>query len=138
MARTIRNERRWKNRALVRERDARRARRLWLTLALLVGALLPAGFYLYEQNTCLQLSYEIESIEGQREQLAEAERRLKVRHADVASMQRIERWAARQQLTRPSAEEIVIVPYEDPGSDTMLARAPDGAQENARRAKRFE
>ncbi len=104
-----RNERRWKNRPLVRERDAPRARRLWITLALFAAALAPAGLYLYEQNSCLQLSYEIESIDRQREDLKELERRLEVRHAGVASMQSIERWAARRTLERPGAEEIVVL-----------------------------
>ncbi len=134
-----RNERRWKNRPLVRERDAQRARRLWVTLALFVAALAPAGIYLYEQNSCLQLSYEIESIDRQREDLNELERRLEVRHAGVASMQSIERWAARRNLERPAAEEVVVWPYEDVVGDTMLARVPEGTAEPApRRARRFE
>jgi cytochrome c-type biogenesis protein CcmE len=134
-----RTNRRWKNRHLVRERDAQRARRLWATLALVVAALAPGGLYLYEQNSCLQLSYEIESIEGQREQLAEAERRLEVRHAGVASMKSIERWAAKQRLERPTPEEIVVVPYEAVNDDPMLARVPDGTIETApRRPRRLE
>ena len=118
--------RRWKNRALIRERDAQGARRLWITLALVGVALAPAGLYLYAQNSCLQLSYELEEIERQREMLAEGERRLKVKHAGVASMQSIERWAARQRLTRPEPEEIVVVPYEIQNADTKLAHAPEG------------
>ena len=134
-----RNERRWKNRPLVRERDAQRARRLWVTLALFVAALAPAGIYLYEQNSCLQLSYEIESIDRQREDLKELERRLEVRHAGVASMQSIERWAARRNLERPAAEEVVVWPYEDVVGDTMLARVPEGTAEPApQRPRRFE
>jgi hypothetical protein len=118
----------WKNRALIRERDAQRATRLWIALALLAIALAPAGFYLYEQNSCLELSYEIADIERQRELLAEGERRLEVTRAGVASMQSIERWAARQRLTRPAPEEIVVVPYETQGIDTRLARVPDGLE----------
>ncbi len=134
-----RNERRWKNRPLVRERDAQRARRLWVTLALFVAALAPAGVYLYEQNSCLQLSYEIESIDRQREDLDELELRLEVRQAGVASMQSIERWAARKRLARPSDEEIVIVPYEETVGDTMLAGVPEGTVEPAPdRPRRFE
>ena len=134
-----RNERRWKNRPLVRERDAQRARRLWVTLALFVAALAPAGIYLYEQNSCLQLSYEIESIDRQREDLKELERRLEVRHAGVASMQSIERWAARRNLERPGAEEIVVLSYDDVDGDTMMARVPEGTAEPAPRpARRFE
>jgi hypothetical protein len=132
-----RTERRWKNRQLVRERDVQRARRLWVTFALFVLALAPAGIYLYEQNSCLQLSYEIESIDRQREDLAELERRLEVRHAGVASMQSIERWAARKRLERPSEEEIVIVPFEDAVGDTMLARVPEGTDEPSA-PRRFE
>lgn len=134
-----RPERRWKNRPLVRERDAQRARRLWVTLALFVAALAPAGIYLYEQNCCLQLSYEIESIDRQREDLDELERRLEVRHASAASMQSIERWAARKNFERPAAKNIVVVPYEDAVGDTMVARVPKGTAEPApRRARRFE
>jgi cell division protein FtsL len=120
--------RRWKNRALIRERDKQGARRVWMMLALLAVALAPAGVYLYEQNSCLQLSYEIEVIERQRDQLAEAERRLEVTRAGVASMQSIERWAARKRLTRPAPEEIVVVPYEVQDIDTRLARVPDGRE----------
>jgi len=137
MARMNRNDRRWKNRALVRELDALRAKRLWITLALVAVALAPAGFYLFEQNSCLQLSYEIESVESQRERLEEAERRLEVRLAGVASMQSIEHWAALQRLTRPSAEEVVVVPYETRDDDTMMARVPDGDVAPSR-AWRFE
>lgn len=139
MAGPTRNDRRWKNRALIRERDAQRARRLWITFALAVVALAPAGIYLYEQNSCLELSYGVASIERQREQLAEVERRLEVRRAEVASMQSIERWAARQSLTRPTPEEIVVVPHEIVSGDTQLARVPDRISEPAsRRARRVE
>jgi len=139
MANNDRTNRRWKNRHLVRERDTQRARRLWATLALVVVALTPAGLYLYEQNCCLQLSYEIESIENQRKKLAEAERRLEVLHAGVASMKSIEHWAARQDLERPAPEEIVVVPYETTMGDPMMARVPAGHTESApRRPRQFE
>jgi len=134
-----RTERRWKNRTLVRERDVQRARRLWITLALFLAALAPAGIYLYEQNSCLQLTYEIESIDRQRESLDELERRLEVRHAGVASMQSIERWAERKKLERPTEKEIFVVPYEDLIGDTMLAGVPRGTREPASsRPRRFE
>jgi len=134
-----RSERRWKNRHLVRERDVQRARLLWATLALFLTALAPAGVYLYEQNCCLQLSYEIESIDRQREDLDELERRLEVRHAGVASMQSIERWAARKNLERPTEDEIVVVPFEEAAGDTMLAGVPQGTTEPvAPRPRRFE
>ncbi len=133
-----RTERRWKNRQLVRERDVQRARRLWVTLALVVVALAPAGLYLYEQNCCLQLSYEIESIDRQREDLDELERRLEVRHAGVASMQSIERWAARQNLERPAQEEIVVLSYQDATGDTMLARVPQDNTKTAASVRRSE
>ena len=120
--------RRWKNRALIRERDAHRARRLWTALILIAVALAPAGFYLHEQNKCLELSYEIESIEQQRELLTEGERRLEVEGAEIGSMQSVERWAARKRLTRPELEEIVVVDPAAPDADTKLARVPDGLE----------
>ena len=134
-----RTKHRWKNRPLVRERDAQQARRSWVTLALFVAALTPAGIYLHEQNSCLELSYEIESIDRQREDLNELERRLEVRRAGVASMHSIERWATRKNLERPAPEEIVIVPYEDAVGGTVVARVPEGTVGPApRRPRRFE
>ena len=134
-----RNQRRWRNRPLVRERDAQRARGLWITLLLVVAALAPAGIYLYEQNSCLQLSYEIESIERQQEKLAEKERRLAVEQAEAGSMRRIERWAARQRLTRTVVEEVVVVPHETVDPGTRMAHAPNGATDPApRRTRRVE
>jgi hypothetical protein len=134
-----RTERRWKNRTLVRERDVQRARGLWITLALFLVALAPAGIYLYEQNTCLELSYEIQTIDSQREDLDELERRLEVRHAGVASMQSIERWAERKSLERPEDDEIFVVPSENIIGDTMLAGVPEGTREPASsQPRRFE
>jgi len=124
MSKTRRINRRWQNRPLVRERDAQRARWMWGMLALLIAALAPMGIYLFEQNNCLQLSYEMETIEEQRQTLTEAQRRLEVRYADVASMKRIERWAAKQRLTRPASEQIVVVPYGVELSPPMMAAAP--------------
>lgn len=131
-----RNERRWKNSHLVRERDAQRARSLWLTLALVVAAVAPAGLYLYEQNSCLQLSYEIDSIEEQRGKLDENERRLQVEQAGIASMQSIERWAARKRLERPDAEEVFVVPHRELSHDPVMASVPEG--DTSRTVRRVE
>lgn len=125
MSKTRRIHRRWQNRPLVRERDAQRARWMWGLLALLIAALAPMGIYLFEQNKCLQLSYEMETIEEQRQTLAEAQRRLEVRYADVASMRRIERWAAQQRLARPASEQIVVVPSDVKLSPPMMAAVPE-------------
>jgi len=134
-----RNERRWRNRTLVRERDVQRARTLWVTLALFAAALTPAGVYLYEQNSCLELSYEIDSIDRQREDLDELERRLEVRHAGVASMHSIERWAAKEKYERPTDKEIVVVPHGEAIDQTMVAGVPQGsAKPAAPRPHRFE
>lgn len=124
MSKTRRINRRWQNRPLVRERDAQRARWMWGLLALLIAALAPMGIYLFEQNKCLQLSYEMETIEKQRKTLAEAQRRLEVRYADVASMQRIERWATQQRLARPASEQIVVVPHDVQLRPPMMAAVP--------------
>ena len=125
MSKTRRINRRWQNRPLVRERDAQRARWMWGMLALLIVAFLPTGLYLFEQNNCLQLSYEMETIEEQRQTLAEAQRRLEVRYADVASMQRIERWATEQRLARPASEQILVVPYNVELTPPMMAAIPE-------------
>ncbi|NIM01802.1 MAG: hypothetical protein GTN89_13450 [Acidobacteria bacterium] len=134
-----RNSRRWRNRALVRERDTRRARRLWVGLALSIAALAPAGVYLYQQSSCVQLSYELESIKDQREQLAEIERRLAVRHADAAAMRNIERWAARKRFERPESTEVFVLRPGGAAGDTVAARVPGGTAEHASaRSRRSE
>ena len=59
-------------------------------------------------------------------------------HLRSTRLQRIEHWATRQQFTRPSAEEIVVVPHEKANADTMMAQTPMRTHESASRAERFE
>ena len=98
---------------------------MWATLALLIAAAAPTGLYLHEQNSCLQLSYEIEEVKKQREKLTEGQRRLEVERASVASMTRIERWATQQRLARPESEQIVVVPHDVAISEPMMAQIPE-------------
>jgi cell division protein FtsL len=115
-------ERRWRNHPLVRERDHRRIFWLWSMLAAMVIAALPAGAYLYHQNRCLEVSYEVSAVAEERERLLEEERRLRVERARLESLGGIERWALRERgLVRPDTDDVVVV--ELPG-DKSYSEAP--------------
>ena len=107
-------ERRWRNRPLVRERDHRRIFWLWSMLAAMALAALPSGAYLYHQNQCLEISYQVGAVAEERDRLLEEERRLRVERARLESLARIERWALRDRgLVRPEIDDVVVV--EAPG-----------------------
>jgi len=115
-------ERRWKNRPLVRERDHRRSLWLWMMLAAMVAAVLPSGAYLFQQNRCLEVSYEVGAVGEEHDRLREEERRLRVERAELESLALIERWAVeRRGLARPETDEVVVV--DAPSAEAPEARA---------------
>jgi hypothetical protein len=113
----------WSNRPIYRERDGRglwRSGALVLVLALVT---LPGGFYLLEQNDCLELTYEISALRAEQDRLEEAERRLRATRATLESLATIERWAADEQtLVHPSPAEVVVVPARSTSPAGWLAR----------------
>jgi len=128
-------ERRWQNRPLVRERDHRRILWLWTMLAAMVLAVLPSGAYLFHQNRCLEVSYEVSRAAEEHERLLEEERRLRVERAELASLALIERWAVeRRGLVRPDPDAVVVVVSPAPVAPDLpesrraaLTGAPGGA-----------
>jgi cell division protein FtsL len=103
-------ERRWRNRPLVREPDHRRIFWLWTMLAAMVIAALPSGAYLFHQNRCLEVSYQVSALAAEHQRLLEQERRLRVERAALESLEPIERWARKHRgLVRPAAGDVVVV-----------------------------
>ena len=115
-------QRRWTNQAVAREVDRDRARWLWGLFAAMLLAAAPFAAYLLEQNECLRLSSEASALREQRESLLEQERRLRMRRAELGSLDRIEIWAIEQHgLLQPSPEQTVVVRRAPPGPAEVQA-----------------
>ena len=126
------DDRRWKNRSVVRELDGRRARWLWLMVAGIALAAAPAGAWLVCQNSCLKLSYELNTTRDAHELLLEQERRLRYERARLASLPRIEAWARQKRgLVEPGAGEVVVIRRSAPGAGTLVARTPGNGDDSA-------
>lgn len=127
------DDRRWKNQALVRERDERRIRLLWRSLAGIVIALAPVAAYLFEQNRCLLWTYEMSGLRAEQETLIERERDLKTQRARLDSLPQIESWASsRTGLTRPDAAHVIVVGPPRPITDDLVAGVPTAESPSAR------
>jgi len=118
-------QRRWQNRAVLREIDDRRVRRLWRLVLSMVVAAAPMAVYVLQQNESLKLIYEVNALRAEREQLLTEERLLNAEKTRLESLARIERWALEEHgLVLPDEGAVVVVP--EPGSDAgkLLASAP--------------
>ena len=116
------SQRRWTNRAVVREVDPYRARRLWGAIVAILLAAAPFAAYMLEKNECVGLSYEAGALKIEREQLVEQQRRLRVRRAALVDLDAIEMWAVdRYGLQRPSHQEVVVV--KEAGTDPVSLAA---------------
>lgn len=121
--------RRWSNRGVVRERDVRLVRWLWGMLVCLILSLVPAGAYLFCQNECLKVSYEINAVYTDTERLLEEERRLRVERAGLESPPKIEAWARREPgLIQPEPEKVLIVRPAAPRPAETVARTATPGQ----------
>ena len=123
--RDTQNDRRWKNRSVVRELDGARARWLWLMVVGIALASAPAGAWLVCQNSCLKLSYELNTMRDAHELLLEQERRLRYERARLASLARIETWARKERgLVEPRAGEVVVIRPAARDAGALVARTP--------------
>lgn len=105
------SQRRWVNRAIAREVDRDRARWLWGLFFAMMLAAAPFAAYMLEQNECLRLQYEASSLRAERDRLLEAQRRLRMRRAELQSLDAIEAWALdREGLTHPSPGQVIVIP----------------------------
>ena len=114
----------WQNMTPARERDDRRVRWLWRMVIGLVLAFAPGGGYLLQQNECLKLSYAVEGLRIERDELLEEERRLTVERSGLESLAGIRAWAIRDGLA--PAEDRVVVVGEPPltAPEELVARTP--------------
>ena len=121
-------QRHWRNRAVLREIDDRRVRRLWRLVLSMVVAAAPMAVYVLQQNESLKLSYEINALRAEREQLLTEERRLNVEKTRLESLARVERWALEERgLVLPDGEIVVVIPGSEAETGELLAAAPRGA-----------
>ena len=118
--------RRWRNQPVAGEVDPRRARRLWLFCLGLVLAISPLAFYLFAQNECVRLAYEINALHGERDDLLEQERRLRARRAALQSLDAVQPWAEETLgLAGPLPEQVIVVDEHGRGRARPAAqRAP--------------
>jgi len=118
-------QRRWQNRAVLREIDDRRVRRLWRLVLTIVVAAAPMAVYVLQQNESLRLRYEVNALRAEREQLLNEERLLNAEKTRLESLARIERWAFEERgLVLPDEGAVVVV--SEPGGEApeLLASAP--------------
>ena len=133
MAGQDQNSRRWRNQPLVLERDKRHIRGLWLGFLAFVVAIIPASFYLYQQNECLKLSIKAEKLRSENSQLEELDRRLRLERARLGALPGIEDWAvAKRGLVRPASEQMTVVRQMALVEEDLLARTPDQESTAAR------
>lgn len=126
-------QRHWRNRAVLREIDDRRVRRLWRLVLSMVVAAAPMAVYVLQQNESLKLSYEINALRAEREQLLTEERRLNVEKTRLESLARVERWALQEQgLVLPDGESVVVVPGSRTEAGALMASAPEGVAKPVR------
>ena len=126
-------QRQWQNRAVMREIDDRRVRRLWRLVLSMVVAAAPMAVYVLQQNESLKLSYEINALRAEREQLLTEERRLNVERTRLESLARVERWALEEEgLVLPEGEIVVVVPGPKSEAGELMASAPEGVAKPVR------
>ena len=83
----------WRNRLLVRERDPHVGRWLGIMLFAALVAVVPGVAYLLQQNECVKMSYDVNRLRTEQDELLEQERRLRAERARLSSLPRIEAWA---------------------------------------------
>jgi cell division protein FtsL len=123
----------WRNRAVLREIDDRRVRRLWRVVLAMAVAAAPAAVYLVQQNECLKLRYEVNELREQRERLMQEQRRLSLEQARLESLARVETWAKRKHgMIQPGSANVVVVPAPEPEAGELVASAPNQATKSVR------
>ena len=119
------NQPRWRNRAVLREIDDRRVRRLGRIVLAMAVAAAPTAVYLVQQNESLEIRYEVNDLRAQRESLLKKERRLTLERARLESLTSIESWAKRKHgMIQPGPGSVVVIPAPQPEAGELVASAP--------------
>jgi cell division protein FtsL len=120
-------ERRWHNRAVLREIDDRHVRRLGRVVLSIVVALAPTAVYLLQHNESVKIAYEVNDLRAERDRLVTEERRLILEKARLESLARVERWATRQnRMIQPGEGAVVVVPSPEPDAGELVAAGSAG------------
>jgi cell division protein FtsL len=116
---------RWRNVPLVRERDPRWSRWVWLLVLGAVAVAAPIAAYLVEKMQYVEVRYEIEAQRGRRERLQEVERRLRIERATLEALPRVEGRALDELgLVHPTPRQVVVIRSSVPGRGNAAPRAP--------------
>ena len=106
--------RRWRNSAVHRDVDSRRARWVWKVVAGLALAVAPFAVYLLQTMDYVETSYAIEELRAQEMRLQEAERRYRIEKAVLEALPAVEARAGKELgLEHPPAAHVVVVAPED-------------------------
>ena len=121
------SDRRWRNRAVLREIDQKRVRRLVRVVLCIVVAAAPTAVYLLQHNESVKIAYEVNDLRAEQERLFTEERRLSLEKARLESLARIERWARRQNgMIQPEEGAVVVVPSPEPNAGELVAAGSVG------------
>ena len=116
------SDRRWRNRAVLREIDERRVRRLGRVVLCIVVAAAPTAVYLLQHNESVKIAYEVNGLRAERELLLKEERRLSLEKARLESLAAVENWARREnRMIQPGEGTVVVVPAPEPDAGVLLA-----------------
>ena len=117
--------RRWRNVAVVRERDMRRVRWVLMLLVGIAAAAAPVAAYLIQQMRYVETRYKIEELRAKRERLDETEKRLRIERASLEALPRVEKRAADDLgLVHWTPRQVVVVRSSVPARGASSPRAP--------------
>lgn len=120
------------NSQVVRERDPRSVRDIWLLLVLVAALVGGMVLYAWPHFERRQLGLEREALQREKEQLIEQNRKLRLEKAMLEDLRRIETIATRDLgLAQPDPENVVIVePARPLPEGALLAQRDEGEQEH--------
>jgi cell division protein FtsL len=122
------------NARLVKEKDRARARELRRLLLLGAAIVVPLLVYVWQRVEFLRVSYEVESLKRERQQLQEQNKQLTVERSFLLSPDRIERLARKELgLVDPSPTDVRRVAVIDGRINEVQTRAegPGGGDDAA-------
>jgi cell division protein FtsL len=118
------------NSKVVRERDPRAGRELWLLLAVVAALVASLVLYAWPSLELRQAAQARARMERERERLIEENRKLKLERATLENPRRVEAIATRELgLVLPPAEKVIVVEKAPPPPpEALLARQGDGEE----------